>query len=65
MSTYLVRCCSDRVLQVTLWGEHATSFEDEVLLETIDKDEPVVIVFAGVQVRQYLGGFLLGHLSHG
>lgn len=55
---------SDRVLQVTLWGEHATSFEDEVLLETVDKDEPVVIVFAGVQVRQYLGGFSSAYPLH-
>lgn len=41
---------------MTLWGEHATSFEDEYLIETIGKDEPVVIIFAGMQVKPYLGG---------
>ncbi|XP_066347892.1 replication protein A 70 kDa DNA-binding subunit D-like [Miscanthus floridulus] len=50
-----LRDLSDHLLQITLWGEHATSFEDQVLIETIDKDEPVVMVFAGVQVKQYLG----------
>jgi hypothetical protein len=49
-------CCSDWLLQVTLWAKHATTFEDEFLAETADKDEPVVIVFAGMHVRQYLGG---------
>jgi len=42
-------------MQITLWGDHATSFEDQFLIETIDKDEPVVIVFAGLQVKQYIG----------
>jgi len=48
-------CCSDRLLQVTLWAEHATTFEGEFLAETAGKDEPVIIVFAGMHVRQYLG----------
>ena len=48
---------SDQPLSVTLWGEHATSFEDEILIETIGNSEPVVIVFAGMQVRLYLGGY--------
>ncbi|TVU03497.1 hypothetical protein EJB05_50958, partial [Eragrostis curvula] len=43
------------VLTITLWGEHATSFEDEFLIETIGSNEPVVIIFAGVQVKPYLG----------
>ncbi|CAD6207225.1 unnamed protein product [Miscanthus lutarioriparius] len=50
-----LRDLSDHLLQIILWGEHATLFEDQILIETIDKDEPVVMVFAGVQVKQYLG----------
>ncbi|XP_072146352.1 replication protein A 70 kDa DNA-binding subunit B-like [Setaria viridis] len=46
---------SDRVLSVTLWGEYATPFEDEVLIETTGNDEPVVIIFARMQVRLYQG----------
>ena len=34
-------------MPVTLWGEHATSFEDDFLIETIGNDEPVVVIFAG------------------
>lgn len=48
---------SDRLLSVTLWGEHATSFEDEILIETIGNDKPILIVFAGMQVRLYLSGY--------
>jgi hypothetical protein len=44
-------------LPVTLWGEHATSFEDEFLMETIGNDEPVVIIFAGMQVKTFFGGY--------
>jgi hypothetical protein len=40
----------------TLWGEHATSFEDQFLIETIGNDEAIVIIFAGVQARLFLGG---------
>ncbi|CAN6348260.1 unnamed protein product [Urochloa humidicola] len=50
-----LRDLSDRILSVTLWGEHATSFEDEVLIETIGNDEPVVIIFVGMQVKLYQG----------
>ncbi|TVU21884.1 hypothetical protein EJB05_31555, partial [Eragrostis curvula] len=50
-----IRDLSDQVLTITLWGEHATSFEDEFLIETIGSNEPVVIIFAGVQVKPYLG----------
>ncbi|KAG2641683.1 hypothetical protein PVAP13_2KG236958 [Panicum virgatum] len=50
-----IRDLSDRVLPVTLWGEHATSFEDEFLIETIGNDEPVVIIFAGMQVKTFFG----------
>ncbi|WVZ90211.1 hypothetical protein U9M48_036533, partial [Paspalum notatum var. saurae] len=46
---------SGRSLSVTLWGEHATSFEDEFLIQTIGSDEPVVIIFTGMQVRLFLG----------
>ena len=45
-----------RVLSMTLWGEHAMSFEDQFLIETIGNDEAVVIIFAGVQARLFLGG---------
>ncbi|CAL5058208.1 unnamed protein product [Urochloa decumbens] len=55
-----LRDLSDRVLPITLWGEHATSFEDEFLIETIGKDEPVVIIFAGMQVKTYLGVITCG-----
>ena len=41
---------------MTLWGEHATSFEDQFLIETIGNDEAVVIIFVGVQARLFLGG---------
>jgi len=41
---------------MTLWGEHATSFEDQFLIETIGNDEAVVIIFASVQARLFLGG---------
>ena len=41
---------------MTLWGEHATSFEDQFLIETIGNDEAVVIIFARVQARLFLGG---------
>ncbi|KAL6598841.1 hypothetical protein ACP70R_046101 [Stipagrostis hirtigluma subsp. patula] len=44
-----------RLLLITLWGEYATSFEDEFLIETIGKDEPVVIIFAGMQVKLFSG----------
>ncbi|XP_039818454.1 uncharacterized protein LOC120680956 [Panicum virgatum] len=50
-----IRDLSDRVLLVTLWGEHATSFEDEFLIESIGNDEPVVIIFAGMQVKTFFG----------
>ncbi|WVZ62989.1 hypothetical protein U9M48_012673 [Paspalum notatum var. saurae] len=43
-----------RSIHVTLWGEHATSFEDEFLIQTIGSDEPVVIMFTGMQVRLFL-----------
>ena len=62
--TYCDYPCSDRLLQITMWGEHATSFEDQILIETIDKDEPVVMVFAGVQVKQYLGACYLSYPFH-
>ncbi|XP_062200484.1 replication protein A 70 kDa DNA-binding subunit C-like [Phragmites australis] len=55
-----LRDLSDQLLSITLWGEHATSFEDEFLIETIGKDEPVVIIFAGMKVRQYLGATTCG-----
>ncbi|CAN6197918.1 unnamed protein product [Urochloa humidicola] len=55
-----LRDLSDRLLPITLWGEHATSFEDEFLIETIGKDEPVVIIFAGMQVKTYLGDITCG-----
>ncbi|CAL5075198.1 unnamed protein product [Urochloa decumbens] len=55
-----LRDLSDRLLPITLWGEHATSFEDEFLIETISKDEPVVIIFAGMQVKTYLGSITCG-----
>ncbi|CAD6242554.1 unnamed protein product [Miscanthus lutarioriparius] len=50
-----LRDLDDRVLSMTLWGEHATSFEDQFLIETIGNDEVVVIIFAGVQARLFLG----------
>ncbi|WVZ83407.1 hypothetical protein U9M48_030559 [Paspalum notatum var. saurae] len=50
-----LRDLSGRSLSVTLWGEHATSFEDEFLIQTIGSDEPVVIIFTGMQVRLFLG----------
>ncbi|CAL4995264.1 unnamed protein product [Urochloa decumbens] len=55
-----IRDLSDRVLPITLWGEHATSFEDEFLIETIGKDEPVVIIFAGMHVKAFLGATTCG-----
>jgi hypothetical protein len=61
---YCAYYCSDRLLHITLWGEHATSFEGESLTETIAKDEPIVMVFAGVQVKQYLGSFYLWYPFH-
>ncbi|RLM70118.1 uncharacterized protein C2845_PM17G06740 [Panicum miliaceum] len=53
-----LRDLSDKLLSVTLWDEHATSFEDEILIETIRNDEPVVIVFAGMQVLLDAGAIL-------
>ncbi|XP_062224611.1 uncharacterized protein LOC133923201 [Phragmites australis] len=50
-----LRDLSDRLLSVTLWGKHAASFEDEFLIETICKDELAVIIFAGLQVKLFLG----------
>ncbi|WVZ83374.1 hypothetical protein U9M48_030532 [Paspalum notatum var. saurae] len=50
-----LRDLSGRSLSVTLWGEHATSFEDEFLIQTIGSDEPVVIIFTRMQVRLFLG----------
>ncbi|WVZ59866.1 LOW QUALITY PROTEIN: hypothetical protein U9M48_009958 [Paspalum notatum var. saurae] len=50
-----LRDLSGRHLSVTLWGEHATSFEERFLLETIGNDDPVVIIFVGMQVRLFLG----------
>ncbi|KAL5229683.1 hypothetical protein ABZP36_028459 [Zizania latifolia] len=44
-----------RSLVITLWAEHATSFEDEFLLEAIGKDEPVVVVFARLNTKLFLG----------
>ncbi|WVZ84191.1 hypothetical protein U9M48_031247, partial [Paspalum notatum var. saurae] len=41
----------DLSLSVTLWGEHATSFEDEFLIQTIGSDEPIVIIFTRMQGR--------------
>ncbi|CAL4985717.1 unnamed protein product [Urochloa decumbens] len=55
-----IRDLSDGVLPITLWGEHATSFEDEFLIETIGKDEPVVIIFAGMHVKAFLGATTCG-----
>ncbi|KAL5226786.1 hypothetical protein ABZP36_015051 [Zizania latifolia] len=46
---------SGQSLVITLWAEHATSFEDEFLLEAIGKYEPVVVVFAGLNTKLFLG----------
>jgi hypothetical protein len=42
-------------LEITLWAGHATSFEDEFIIETIGKDEPVIIVFAGLNMKLFSG----------
>ncbi|KAJ1278843.1 hypothetical protein BS78_04G110300 [Paspalum vaginatum] len=49
-----LRDLSGRYLSVTLWGEHATSFEDRFLIQTIGNDDTVVIIFVGMQVRIFL-----------
>jgi hypothetical protein len=45
--------CSQTAL-VTLWGEHARAF-DAAGLREMSNDEPVIVMFVGMSIGQYLG----------
>jgi replication factor A1 len=52
-------CCSNLILDVSLWSGRATSFPAEEIHKA-GQDSPQVVIFVGTLVKSYLGMSLSG-----